>query len=109
MTGYRDVQIDTDAIVEDIRCLAAIESPTSHPAGVNAVLDLIASWFMGSGATCERLKIRDGFGDLLKVQIGVRPSGSDTVAPGPDGAAVSGPAGLTPGILVLSHVDTVHP
>jgi glutamate carboxypeptidase len=96
MTSYRDVQIDTDAIVEDIRSLAAIESPTSHSAGVNAVLDLIAGWFEGTGATFERLKIRDGFGDLLKVQIGVRSSGC-------------GQPGPAPGILILSHVDTVHP
>jgi glutamate carboxypeptidase len=110
MTSYRDFAIDTDAIVEDIRRLAAIESPTSHAAGVNAVLDLIAGWFEGTGATFERLKIGDGLGDLLKVRIGgVRPSGSDTVARPRVGTTGSDPEGLTPGILVLSHVDTVHP
>jgi len=66
MTGYRDMKVDVDAIAEDIRRLAAIESPTSHPAGVNAVLDMIAGWFEGTGATLQRHKIRDGFGDLLK-------------------------------------------
>jgi glutamate carboxypeptidase len=90
MTSYRDVEIDKDAIVEDIRRAAAIESPTSHPAGVNAALDLIAGWFEGTGASFERLKIRDGFGELLKVHS-APPGGSDG------------------GILVLSHVDTVHP
>jgi glutamate carboxypeptidase len=88
--SYRDAEIDTEAIVEDIRRIAAIESPTSHPAGVNAVLDVIASWFDGTGATLERLKISDDFGDLLKVH-----------------SASSG--GSNGGILVLSHVDTVHP
>jgi glutamate carboxypeptidase len=95
MTSYRDV--DTDAILDDIRRIASIESPTSHAAGVNGVLDVIASWFEGTGATFERLKIRDGFGDLLTVRAGARPS------------APAKAETLTPGILVLSHVDTVHP
>jgi len=112
MTTYRDAHIDSDAILEDIRRLAVVESPTSHPAGVNRVLDIIASWFEGTDASLERFKIDDRFGDILKVCArGVRPSGSDTMAPTPGRAMVSDPQGLTPtaGILVLSHVDTVHP
>jgi glutamate carboxypeptidase len=89
-TSYRDAEVDVDAILDDIRQVASIESPTSHPAGVNAVLDRIAGWFDGTGATFERTKIRDDLGDLLKVH--------------------SAPAGgANAGILVLSHVDTVHP
>lgn len=90
MASYRDIEIDTETIVEDISRVASIESPTSHPAGVNAVLDVIAGWFEGTGVTFERIKIRNGFGDLLKVH----------------GAS---PGGGNGGILVLSHVDTVHP
>ena len=81
MTNYRDAQVDIDAILEDIRRIAAVESPTSHPAGVNRVLDIVAGWFEGTGATFERFKIDDRFGDILKVRAGVRPSGSDTIAP----------------------------
>jgi glutamate carboxypeptidase len=90
MTSYRDAKIDVDAILEDIRQVVSIESPTSHPAGVNAVLDLIARWFDGTGAILERAKIGDGLGDMLKVR-----------------SAQAG--GANSGILVLSHVDTVHP
>jgi glutamate carboxypeptidase len=86
MTSYRDAPVDVDAIIEDIRSIVEVESPTSHPAGVNQVLDIIAGWFDGTGASLERFKIDDRFGDILKVR--------------------SAPAG---GILVLSHVDTVHP
>jgi glutamate carboxypeptidase len=109
MTSYRDAPIDVDAILDDIQRVASVESPTSHPAGVNQALDIIAGWFEGTGASIERFKIDDRFGDILKV--GVRPGGSDTVARPGIGAAVSGPEGLTSpgGILVLSHVDTVHP
>src|SRR5262245_43370997 len=90
MTTYRDVHVDTDAILDDIRRIVMVESPTSHPAGVNEVLDIIAGWFEGTDAGIERLKIDDRFGDILRVRS--EPAGSN--------------AG---GILVLSHVDTVHP
>ena len=92
MTTYRDIEADTEAILDAVSRIAAIESPTSHPAGVDAVLDVIAGWFDGTGASFERLKIRDGFGDLLKVRTATAGGGT--------------PSG---GILVLSHVDTVHP
>jgi glutamate carboxypeptidase len=92
MTTYRDIEADTEAILDAVSRIAAIESPTSHPAGVDAVLDVIAGWFEGTGASFERLKIRDGFGDLLKVRTATAGGGT--------------PSG---GILVLSHVDTVHP
>jgi glutamate carboxypeptidase len=89
-TSYRDVPVDVDAILDDISRVTAIESPTSSPAGVNAVLDLIASWFDGTGASLERARIADNLGDMLKVR-----------------SAQTG--GANSGILVLSHVDTVHP
>jgi glutamate carboxypeptidase len=89
MTSYRDTHIDIEAIIEDIRRIVLVESPTSHPAGVNGVLDIIGSWFEGTGASVERTKIDDRFGDILKVR--------------------SKPTGSNAGILVLSHVDTVHP
>jgi glutamate carboxypeptidase len=92
MTTYPDIEADTEAILDAVSRIAAIESPTSHPAGVDAVLDVIAGWFEGTGASFERLKIRDGFGDLLKVRTATAGGGT--------------PSG---GILVLSHVDTVHP
>jgi glutamate carboxypeptidase len=88
MTSYRDAPVDSDAILEDIRLIAEVESPTSHAPGVNRVLNIIAGWFEGTGASRERFKIDDRFGDILKVRS--KPQAED-------------------GILVLSHVDTVHP
>ena len=89
MPSFLDTPVDRDAILEQIRGITSIESPTSHPAGVNRVLDVIGGWFAGTGTACERFSIDDRFGDILKVR-------GD---PGRD----------IPGILVLSHVDTVHP
>jgi glutamate carboxypeptidase len=89
MTSFADCPIDSNAILGDIERIVRIESPTSDTGGVNRVLDVIAAWFEGTGAHIERSKIGDRLGDLLCVRCH--------------------PDSREPGILVLSHVDTVHP
>ena len=89
MAAFLDCRIDSDAILADIEAISAIESPTSDVAGVNRVLDVIVGWFAGTGAAIERFAIDDRFGDMLRVRCN--------------------PERNEPGILVLSHVDTVHP
>jgi glutamate carboxypeptidase len=81
--------IDAEEILETIHRLVEIESPTSCPTGVNRVLDEIIGMFPRTGASIERIKTTQSFGDILRVS-------SKTVR-------------RDPGILVLSHVDTVHP
>lgn len=87
--GFRDGTVDTSAILGQIEQLAAIESPSSHPAGVNAILDAIAAMFAGSPATVRHQTIDPRFGDMLRIDCPGESNG--------------------PGVLVLSHVDTVHP
>jgi glutamate carboxypeptidase len=90
MPSFLDCRIDADAVLADIEAITRIESPTSDPAGVNRVLDTIAGWFEGTSAVVERFKTADDrFGDMLRVSCD--------------------PGRNEPGILVLSHVDTVHP
>jgi glutamate carboxypeptidase len=89
MPSFVDCPVDSDAILGDIERITRIESPTSDPAGVNRVLDVIAAWFEGTGAHIERTRTNDRLGDLLCVRCH--------------------PGQAEPGILVLSHVDTVHP
>ena len=89
MSSYVSTPIDSEAILEDIRSLVMIESPTKHVAGVNGVLEVVAGWFTGTGATLERIRIDEGLGDVLRVRCD--------------------PEDTRPGILVLSHCDTVHP
>jgi glutamate carboxypeptidase len=89
MAAFLDCRIDSSAILADIESIAAIESPTSDVAGVNRVLDAVAAWFEGTGAAIERFAIDDRFGGMLRVRCN--------------------PERNEPGILVLSHVDTVHP
>ena len=87
---YRDAAgIDADAVLAMIRRIVEVESPTSDKAGVNRVLDVLAGHFRDTGAMIERLPTPEPYGDMLRVR--------------------SDPARQARGILVLAHVDTVHP
>jgi glutamate carboxypeptidase len=81
---------DADAILKGIEGWAAVESPSNHVAGVNAMMDLAEKSLGELGARLERLPGLDDLGDVVLGRI----------------ADKDGKAG--PGILVLSHLDTVH-
>src|SRR5262245_42547106 len=89
MPSFLDDRVDSDAILEDIRSIVEIESPSRSAPGVNRVLETIARLFEGTGAAWERELTTDSFGDILLVRCD--------------------PTRNEPGILVLSHMDTVHP
>lgn len=80
---------DTAAMLAEMRVWVEIESPTTAPEAVNRVVDLVEKSYQGTGAHLERIPGRDGYGDHL-------------IARSPWGTA-------NRGILVLSHLDTVHP
>ncbi|QOZ36242.1 M20 family metallopeptidase [Bradyrhizobium sp. CCBAU 53421] len=76
-------------ILDGIRRWVEIESPTERPDQVNKLADLVASGYRDLSASVDRVAARDGCGDHLVT----RSSWGQGV----------------PGILVLSHLDTVHP
>jgi len=76
-------------ILDGIRRWVEIETPTDVPAQVNKLVDLVAEGYRGLPASLERIAGHSGCGDHLVVRS----------AWGQD----------APGILVLSHLDTVHP
>jgi glutamate carboxypeptidase len=80
---------DSKTILEGIRQWVEIETPTEAPAQVNRLATLVADGYRDLPATIERVAGRDGCGDHLVVRSSW---GQDA-----------------PGILVLSHLDTVHP
>jgi glutamate carboxypeptidase len=80
---------DAEKILDGIRRWVEIETPTEAPAQVNKLGDLIAQGYDDLPASVERITGRDGCGDHLVIRS----------AWGQD----------APGILVLSHHDTVHP
>jgi glutamate carboxypeptidase len=80
---------DSAAILDGIRRWVEIETPTEAPEQVNKLVDLVAGGYRDLPVTIERIAGRDGCGDHL---IARSAWGQDA-----------------PGILVLSHLDTVHP
>jgi len=88
MTHASDQTIDLGGMIEGIRRWVEHESPTSNTAAVNRMLDLVMAGLDDLPVKVERLGGRDGFADILRIRAGE----SDA-----------------PGILVLSHIDTVHP
>jgi glutamate carboxypeptidase len=82
-------QFDTASMLAEIRGWVEIESPTTVPEAVNRMVDHVERSYQGTGARLERIPGRDGFGDHL-------------IARSSWGTA-------NRGILVLSHLDTVHP
>src|SRR5271163_4316387 len=80
---------DSKTILDGIRQWVEIETPTETPEQVNKLATLVAEGYRGLPATIERIAGKDGCGDHLVARS----------AWGQD----------KPGILVLSHLDTVHP
>ncbi len=76
-------------ILEGLRGWVEIESQTADVDGVNRMMSKCAADYEAAGATVERIPGKEGRGDHLRI----------TSAWGGDG----------PGILVLCHLDTVHP
>lgn len=81
-------QFDPEEMLEGIRKWVMVESPTYHRAGVNQMMDLAEREMAGLGARIDRIPGREGYGDVLKAYL---PTERDV-----------------PGILILSHLDTVH-
>jgi glutamate carboxypeptidase len=82
-------RFDTEAMTSVLQGWVARESPTLDAAAVNKMQDLVQAFFSVGSCHVERIAGRDGLGDTLKV--------------------TAGPANGQRPLLVLSHVDTVHP
>ena len=80
---------DSITILDGIRSWVEIETPTEAPEQVNKLASLVAGLYRDLPASIERIAGRDGCGDHL---VARSLWGQDA-----------------PGILILSHLDTVHP
>ncbi|HET8995783.1 MAG TPA: M20/M25/M40 family metallo-hydrolase, partial [Acetobacteraceae bacterium] len=81
---------DADAMLEGLRVWVECESPTYDPASVNRMMDIAARDLIVAGARIERVAGRMGFGDCVR-------------------ASFPHTRQNEPGILVMGHLDTVHP
>src|SRR6266403_3686968 len=80
---------DTTTILDGIRRWVEIETPTEAPEQVNKLATMVADGYRDLPVAIERIAGHSGCGDHLAVRSSW---GQDA-----------------PGILVLSHLDTVHP
>lgn len=81
--------LDAEEILAGVLSWVEIESPSHDGDAVNKMVNQVETEAQNMGLEIDRTPGRDGFGDILKCRT---PWGGDG-----------------PGILVLSHLDTVHP
>ena len=86
----KTLPFDVDAMLEGLRPWVECESPTFDAAAVNRAMDVASRDLALLGAAIERIPGRMGFGDCVRARI-PHPRMGD------------------PGILVMGHLDTVHP
>ena len=90
MTNPLDLPFDTDEMLTGLRPWIETESPTFDGAAVNRMMDVVQHELAILGARTERIPSPMGLGDSLRAEM-------------PHPKAGEG------GILLLGHMDTVHP
>jgi glutamate carboxypeptidase len=85
-----NLPFDTDAMLAGLRPWIECESPTYDAAAVNRMMDLAARDLALMGARIERIPGRMGFGACVQARF-------------------PHPKEDEPGVLVMGHMDTVHP
>ncbi len=81
---------NSDSMLEGLRAWVECESPTWDAAAVNRMMDVASRELVIAGARTERIAGRMGFGDCVR-------------------ATFPHPRAGDPGILIMGHLDTVHP
>ncbi|MFG6592035.1 M20/M25/M40 family metallo-hydrolase [Sulfitobacter sp. 1A12157] len=90
MTNPLDLPFDTEEMLTGLRPWIETESPTFDGAAVNRMMDVVQHDLAVLGARTERIPSPMGLGDSLRAEM-------------PHPRAGEG------GILLLGHMDTVHP
>ncbi len=89
MEAKLDLPFDADEMLAGLRAWVECESPTHDAAAVNRMMAVAARHMALMGATVETIPGRMGFGDCVRARFA-----SDSEEKG---------------VLVLAHLDTVHP
>jgi len=90
MTDPLSLPFDTDEMLAGLKPWIETESPTFDAAAVNRMMDLVQHELAALGARVERIPGRMGLGDSVR-------------------ATMPHPRAGEGGILLLGHMDTVHP
>jgi glutamate carboxypeptidase len=87
MLDYHELPFDTEAMLAILRRFVECESPSYDAAAVSRMAALAAEEMAAMGAHVERIPGQGGFGDCVRARFGKGDSG----------------------VLVVGHLDTVHP
>ena len=90
MTNPLDLPFDADEMIAGLKPWIETESPTFDAAAVNRMMDVVQHDLAALGARVERIPGRMGLGDSVR-------------------ATMPHPKAGEGGILLLGHLDTVHP
>ncbi len=90
MTNPLDLPFDAEEMLTGLKPWIETESPTFDAAAVNRMMDLVQHELAALGARVERIPGRMGLGDSVR-------------------ATMPHPKAGQGGILLLGHLDTVHP
>lgn len=90
MTNPLDLPFDTDEMLAGLKPWIETESPTFDAAAVNRMMDVVQHELAALGGRVERIPGRMGLGDSVR-------------------ATMPHPKAGQGGILLLGHMDTVHP
>jgi glutamate carboxypeptidase len=89
MMNLHELPLDAEELLSGLRPRVECESPTWDASAVNRAMDVASEDFAEAGALIDRIPGRLGFGDCVRAHF-AHPS-------------------TAPGILILGHLDTVHP
>ncbi|MEM0909013.1 MAG: M20/M25/M40 family metallo-hydrolase [Pseudomonadota bacterium] len=87
---FRSLPVDVDKVLDGLRPWIECESPTFEPAAVNRMMAIASEHLMHLGASVEPIPGPPGLGDCVR-------------------ATFPHPRQGEGGILILAHLDTVHP
>ena len=87
--NFNALPFDDQAMLDGLRPWVECESPTFDAAAVNRCMDIASKELAAAGAKINLIAGRMGFGDCVRARF---PHSSNV-----------------PGILVMGHLDTVHP
>ncbi len=87
---WTTLPFDPDAMLDGLRVWVTCESPTFDAGAVNRMMDIASRDLVIAGARIERIAGRMGLGDCVRASF-------------PHANAEA------PGIVVMGHLDTVHP
>jgi glutamate carboxypeptidase len=87
--NFRELPFDNETMLQGLRKWVECESPTYDAAAVDRCMDIAAADLAAAGAKVDRIAGSLGFGGSVRARF-----------PHPSNA---------PGILVMGHLDTVHP